>query len=133
MDKHNTSRRAILAGAGGIAAASALPTAALATASPGASPEFLAYRQHWLRYEELGSRGKADWDEAAWQQACGDAYDALRVLLGRPANCWQHVIELARAARMELRDEEPDGECNPEWPAILLAIEAMAVKGGANV
>jgi hypothetical protein len=131
VDKHITSRRAVLAGAGGIAAAGALSTAAMAlpVAAVGrqVSAEFLEYQRLYEIHRDLCEVADDDASQARANQACDALWQVIDHILGRPPCGWQDVIEIAGVMRSQLDYEDDFAE------ALLNSIETMAAKGGANV
>ena len=133
------SRRAVILGAGGLAAAGALAGLPSIAAAAGSqfSPEFLHYRNchaSWMAcfvepYEEddawealSNERGEARWE-------------AINVILERTPRSWQDVVELAHLNRMELWEDDLSGTHSQHGdlePALMKAIFAVA-EGGAHV
>jgi hypothetical protein len=131
------SRRAVILGAGGIAAAGALltlPAVAAGAKTEDPSPEILEYRRCLAAH--LACFIESHDEDEAWEARVAETGDAkeetIEAILARPCRSWQDVVELAEVVRDELwNTEEPDN-----WyvhshhgglePALMKAIFAVA-------
>lgn len=142
------SRRAVIIGAGGIAAAGALATAAQALQSLPTpfSPEFLEYRRRlaWHIYvcdelpePEFGTP-EAEARDAVCAEACEARHQARLVIQNRPVRSRQDFVELAHVVRYELWQQGTAGvwhahsRCEDLEDVFMRAVFVM-IDGGAHV
>jgi len=137
-------RRGLLRGAGGIAAALALPATTAMAGAP-FSPEFLEYRRCVQAHIDacdvpepmvVDSPEKEAW-YAFTGAACEARYEARLVIQNRSVRSRQDLVELAHVVRQELWQQEPDGSwhahsINHELDDALMRAVFVVIDGGAH-